>query len=128
MARSVADFASNFDRSAEQDLIAAGERSQAVGQPGAFEFDVRWIDESTGHWAMEMSRCGICQLFGQFDALDLVPYMCATDDVMSSAQGQGLRRTGTIALGSLHCDFDYRSGRPTSPVADLFPERIRLLD
>ncbi len=110
-----------------ENLIAAGERSQAVGQTGAFVFDVRWVDEAAGHWAMEMSRCGICHLFGQHDAMDLVPYMCATDDVMSDAQQQGLKRTATIALGGQCCDFDYRSGRPTAAVADAYPERIRLI-
>ncbi len=109
-------------------LIAAGARSRSVSQPGAFQFDVGWIDESTGHWAMEMSSCGICHLFGQHDAMDLVPYMCATDDVMSDADGQGLKRTRTIALGSSCCDFDYRSGRATAPVAELYPEQIRLID
>ena len=109
-------------------LIEAGARSQAAGQTGAFEFDVRWVDEASGHWAMEMRRCGICHLYGQHDALDLVPYMCATDDVMSDAQSQGLARTGTIALGSRCCDFDYQAGRATAPVAAIHPERIRLLD
>jgi hypothetical protein len=110
-----------------ESLIDAGERSQAVGQTGAFEFDVRWIDEASGHYAMEMRRCGICHLYGQHDALDLVPYMCATDDVMSEAQGQGLQRTGTIALGSRCCDFDFESGRSTSPVARSYPDRIRVI-
>ena len=109
-------------------LISAGERSRAEPETGAFQFDVRWVDEATGHWRMEMSSCGICHLFGQHDAMDLVPYMCATDDVMSDVQNQGLARTGTIALGSGCCDFDYRSGRPTAAIADLYPERIRLID
>ena len=108
-------------------LIAAGEQSQAAGRHGTFVFDVHWVDESSGHWAMEMRQCGICHLFGQHDAMDLVPYMCATDDVMSDVQDQGLKRTGTIALGSHQCDFDYRTGRPTAPVAEIHPERIRLL-
>ena len=111
-----------------QSLIAAGQRSQVTQQTGAFEFDVHWVNESDGHWAMEMRRCGICHLFGGHDAMDLVPYMCATDDVMSEAQDQGLKRTGTIALGSGCCDFDYQSGRPTAPVAEIHPERIRLVD
>lgn len=109
-------------------LVAAGERSRSELRPGSFEFDVGWVDESAGHWAMTMTRCGICHLFGAHDAMDLVPYMCATDDVMSKAQGQGLRRTGTIALGGGCCDFDYQSGRATAPVAAVYPERIRLID
>ena len=115
-------------RASVASLAVAGERSRAEQKTGAFQFEVRWLDESDGHWAMEMTRCGICHLFGAHDAMDLVPYMCATDDVMSEAQDQGLRRSGTIALGSGCCDFDYQSGRPTAPVADLAPERIRLID
>jgi hypothetical protein len=60
--------------------------------------------------------------------MDLVPYMCATDDVMSDRGGQGLRRTGTIALGAHECDFRYqRKGEPQH-VADLYPDRIRLVE
>ncbi len=115
-------------------LESAGERSQSAeamgstGGNGAFVFDVQWIDEPNGHWSMTMTRCGICHLFGQHGAMDLVPYMCATDDVMSEVQGQGLRRTGTIALGLPQCDFDYQAGRATRPVAGIFPDRIRLID
>ena len=111
-------------------LKVAGEQSQADApeKKGAFVFDVQWVDEPSGRWTMTMTRCGICHLFGQHDAMELVPYMCATDDVMSEAQGQGLKRTGTIALGRPRCDFDYQAGRATDPIAGIYPDRIRLID
>jgi hypothetical protein len=107
-------------------LQSAGVHSQKEAKEGTFVFDVQWIDEPNAHWTMNMSSCGICQLFGRYGAMDLVPYMCATDDVMSEAQGQGLVRTGTIALGSGRCDFDYQPGRASRPIATLYPDRIRL--
>lgn len=108
-------------------LERAGERSQQEESPGQFVFDVDWQDDGTGRWTMEMTSCGICHLFGQHDALELVPYMCATDDVMSDLNDEGLRRTGTIALGRRVCDFHYRPGRPTVHLAREFPERIRII-
>lgn len=108
-------------------LENAGARSQQDGQPGQFVFDVDWQDDETGRWTMEVSRCGICHLFGQHDAMALVPYMCATDDVMSDMNDEGLSRTGTIALGRTACDFHYRPGQPTEPLASNYPDRIRIV-
>ena len=60
--------------------------------------------------------------------MDLVPYMCATDDLMSDLNDQGLSRTGTIALGRTHCDFHYQPGRPTEHLSNLYPDRIRVVE
>lgn len=108
-------------------LESAGARSQQAGKPGQFVFDAHWQDDATGYWTMEVSRCGICHLFGQHGALALVPYMCATDDVMSDMNDEGLSRTGTIALGRSACDFHYRPGQPTAALARDYPDRIRLV-
>jgi hypothetical protein len=51
--------------------------------------------------------------------------MCATDDLTSDAAGEGLRRTGTIALGARCCDFRFDSSRPGQHIAELYPDRIR---
>ncbi len=52
--------------------------------------------------------------------------MCATDDSMSDAGNQGLRRTGTIALGADHCDFRFRHGDEPKRLAPQYPEKIQL--
>ncbi len=58
--------------------------------------------------------------------MELVPYMCASDDVMSDLAGDGLRRSGTIALGAHQCDFRYQPGAEPETVADQYPEPIQL--
>lgn len=56
--------------------------------------------------------------------MDLVPYMCATDDVVSDRGGQGLRRTGTIAVGAHQCDFRYKRGGEPLHLAPQCPQRF----
>ncbi len=53
------------------------------------------------------------------------PYMCATDDLVSDQLDQGLRRTGTIALGAHRCDFRYKAGGEPLRLAEQYPEKIQ---
>jgi len=46
--------------------------------------------------------------------------------LVSDWQGQGLRRTGTIALGAHHCDFRYKPDQEPKRVAAQYPDRIRV--
>ena len=101
--------------------------SQSGAAPNEFVFEIVEGDESSGH-GMNVTSCAICHLFGKHDAMELVPYMCAYDDVVSDAGNQGLRRTGTIALGASRCDFRFRQGGEPLRVAEQYPERIRLID
>ena len=78
-------------------------------------------------WGYNITSCAICHLFGQHDAMDLVPYMCASDDVVSDAQNQGLKRTGTIALGAHRCDFRYGGTAEPKRVADDYPDKIKFV-
>ena len=95
--------------------------------PGAFQLEqLQPGEDDDFNWGFNMTSCAICHLFGQHDAMDLVPYMCATDDVISDLRGEGLRRTGTIALGASHCDFRYQAGGDPRRVADDYPEQIRV--
>ncbi len=94
----------------------------------AGEFDVELVPgEAPDSWGYNIKSCAICHLYGQHDAMELVPYMCASDDVMSDQAGQGLRRTGTIALGAQHCDFRYQAGGEPLRVAEQYPDRIRVV-
>lgn len=108
-------------------LIEAGQASQSAVQPGEFVFSAQREDDGND-WRMEISSCAICALFSKYDAMDLVPYMCATDDLMSDLGNEGLTRTGTIALGRSHCDFHYRPGHDGRHLSELYPDRIRTID
>ena len=95
--------------------------------PGEFVVENVAADENEFARGFNITSCGICYLFGQHDAMDLVPYMCASDDVMSDLGGQGLRRTGTIALGAHHCDFRFQPGGEPLRVAEQYPEKIKFV-
>ena len=101
--------------------------SQSGAAANEFEFELLDADES-GERGMNITSCAICHLFAKHDAMELVPYMCAFDDVMSAAGDQGLRRTGTIALGAKQCDFRFQPGRKPLSLAEQYPDRIRLRD
>ena len=106
-------------------LRAAAEESQTAARPGEFVFDV--VDgDADSDWGMNVTSCGICAQFSKYDAMELVPYMCSLDDVISDGAGRGLRRTGTIAVGAHHCDFRYQQGGVPVHLADQYPDRIRL--
>ncbi len=95
--------------------------------PGEFEVEV--VDRSEGafDYGYNIKSCAICHLYGKHDAMDLVPYMCASDDVMSDLRGEGLRRTGTIALGAHQCDFRYEADGKPGRVAEAHPDKIRFV-
>lgn len=113
------------DDSAVQALKAAAETSLREAKKGEFVFEVP-EDVPGADLAMNVKSCGICHHFSKYGAMELVPYMCALDDVVSDKLDQGLRRTGTIALGAHECDFRFnRAGSPLR-LADAYPDRIRL--
>ncbi len=95
--------------------------------PGEFEVEVADRSEGEFDYGYNIKSCAICYLYGRHDAMDLVPYMCASDDVMSDLRGEGLRRTGTIALGAHRCDFRYQADGKPQRVAEQFPEAIRVV-
>lgn len=74
-----------------------------------------------------VKSCAICQAAARYDAMSLVPYFCAVDDVMSDKGNQGLRRTGSLALGASHCDFRYWRGGQPNRLAEQYPEQIRFV-
>lgn len=108
-----------------QAWLDAAAASQRDAKPGEFVYEAVAGDESSD-WGMNIKSCAICAQYSRYGAMDLVPYMCATDDVMSDLMGQGLRRTGTIALGAHQCDFRYQSSGEPLRVAEQYPQRIRI--
>ena len=61
-------------------------------------------------YALEIHDCAVCKAFAKHGEESVVPYIGATDDLVSDALGLGLRRTGTRALGAECCDFRYEFG------------------
>lgn len=105
-------------------FIAAGEASKAGAGEGEFVFEAYFGDKETNERGMNIKSCAICHAFGNVGAMDLVPYMCASDDVVSDRDGQGLKRTGSIAVGADECDFVYRRGGEPQRLAKLYPDKI----
>ncbi|MGI9326623.1 MAG: L-2-amino-thiazoline-4-carboxylic acid hydrolase [Pseudomonadales bacterium] len=114
----------------EDDLAGFAQLAEASQQHGkAGEFVFEFIPgDGAQDWGYNITSCAICHQFRKFDAMDLVPYMCASDDVMSDKANQGLRRSGTIALGAHKCDFRYGPNNPPARVAEQFPDRIRWVE
>lgn len=116
-----------LQRQREQFREAAA-ASQEHAEPGEFVFEAVSGRGEDFDWGINITSCAICHAYARHDAMDLVPYLCATDDVTSDWGHQGLRRTGTIAVGAHHCDFRFHHGQPTDPLADHYPDRIRLTE
>ena len=97
--------------------------SQNEASPDEFVFEI--IDgEGDVDYGMNIKSCAICKAYSKHNAMDLVPYMCASDDVVSEALDRGLQRTGTIALGAHQCDFRFQRGGPGRALANQYPNQI----
>ena len=103
---------------------AAAEESMRGAPPEEFTFELVAGDGEID-FGMNVHSCGVCHAYAKHDAMELIPYICAMDDVASDATGRGLRRTGTIGLGASHCDFRYKIGGEPLRLADQYPDRIR---
>jgi hypothetical protein len=101
------------------------EASLEDAAPNEFVFEIVDGDDESD-WGMNIKSCAVCHAYARHDAMALVPYLCASDDKMSDADGQGLRRTGTIALGAHQCDFRFKGGGEPLPLAVQYPDRIRI--
>ena len=108
------------------EFVSAAETSQKNPQRGEDVFEVRVGDGTDFEFGYNVTSCAVCFQFAKYDAMDLVPYMCAADDVMSDKEDRGLRRTGSIALGAHQCDFRYKHGGEPRRLAEQYPDRIRI--
>jgi hypothetical protein len=107
------------------EFIASSKASQKYAAPGEYVFDVLAGDHKDFDWGVNIKRCALCHAFSKYEAMDLVPYMCAMNDVLSDMGNQGLRRTGTIALGAQQCEYHYKRGGEPLHLAKQYPDRIR---
>lgn len=105
-------------------FLQAAQDSQTNPQSGEDIFEV--VEGADFDWGFNVKSCALCHSATQHDAMEVVPYMCAVDDVMSDKNQQGLRRTGSIALGASHCDFRYQRGGQPQRLSEQYPELIRI--
>lgn len=105
-------------------FLQAAQDSQTNPQSGEDIFEV--VEGTDFDWGYNVKSCALCHSASQHGAMEVVPYMCAVDDVMSDKNHQGLRRTGSIALGAQHCDFRYQRGGQPQRLAEQYPELIRI--
>lgn len=113
------------ERLAQFALLA--EASQTNAAPGEDVIEVVSGENAKFEWGYNVKSCAICQAAAKYDAVDLVPYFCAVDDVMSDKGKQGLQRTGSLALGASHCDFRYTRGGEPQRLVEQYPDRIRFV-
>ena len=67
--------------------------------------------KSYGHefdYGIDYIECAICKFFREQGALEVVPYVCAIDEIASDMLGWGLHRTMTISTGYKKCDFRFK--------------------
>jgi hypothetical protein len=64
-------------------------------------------------FGIDYVECGICKLYQQKGAFELVPWVCWLDYPVSDALGLGLKRTRTLGQGADHCDFRWTPGSGT---------------
>lgn len=100
------------------------EASQTNAQSG--EDVVEAVTGEDFDWGYNVKSCALCHSAAQHDAMEVVPYMCAVDDVMSEKHNQGLRRSGSIALGASHCDFRFQRGGHPQRLAEQYPSLIQI--
>ncbi len=110
------------------EFIASGEDSQKDAAPGEYVFKAFAGDHKDFDWGVNIKSCANCHAFSKYDAMDLAPYMCAMSDVLSDKINQGLRRTGTIALGAKQCVYRYKIGGEPQRLANQYPDWIRYVE
>jgi hypothetical protein len=81
--------------------------------PGGYVFDYVEGDGINFDYGIDYIECASCKLLKAQDAAELGPYVCAVDKVTSEFLGWGLRRTITLAEGSMRCDFRFKKGGET---------------
>lgn len=115
------------ERQAHLEIFASSaSASQTGAQTGEDIFEIVEAKEGAFDWGFNIKSCSICQSAAQHGASELVPYLCAVDDVMSDKGGWGLRRTGSLALGAQQCDFRYQNGGEPQRLAEQYPQQIRV--
>ena len=76
-------------------------------------------------YGIDYVECANVKFLRAQGALELAPYICATDKAASEMLGWGLHRTMTLAGGSAKCDFRFTKGGTTSVQESRTPQHVR---
>jgi hypothetical protein len=81
--------------------------------PGDYVFTYVPGDGRIFDYGVDYIECASCKLLQAENAVELTPYVCATDKPTSDLLGWGLTRTMTLAEGFSKCDFRFKKGGTT---------------
>ena len=81
-----------------------------IGHPDGFVARIITDQQKTYGlgYGIDILECGICKLFKKHNEQKYVSILCEIDKITSGLAGLELIRTGTIANGSLKCDFRFK--------------------
>ncbi|MCJ7626270.1 MAG: L-2-amino-thiazoline-4-carboxylic acid hydrolase, partial [Anaerolineaceae bacterium] len=88
---------------AVQELISKRKKAAEDSQKRNLPYD--WMtfflegDGKSFDWGIDYSSCGICKLYQDHAASEMIPFVCALDLPIYQARGIGLVRTKTLAQG-----------------------------
>lgn len=103
-------FSGWFRRLAKKRAI----KSQRRMYPAHFVMNYVEGDGQEFDYGIDYIECANCKFLQAENALEIAPYVCATDKPISELMGWGLYRTTTIADGSPICKFRFKKGGPTN--------------
>ena len=90
------------------------EESQKRKYPGDYVFKFVEGDNESFDFGIDYLECASHKFLASKDALELGPYICATDILQSERFGWGLARTMTLTEGGEKCDFRFKKGGKTN--------------
>lgn len=81
---------------------------QSRKYPGDFVFTFIEAEGRNFNYGIDYVECANWKFLKSQGALELMPYICATDSTVSEMLGWGLTRTMTLAEGCDKCDFRFK--------------------
>lgn len=105
-----------FSRWLRQLIKKRALKSQQRRYPADFVMHYVEGDGQEFDYGVDYSECANCKFLQAENALEIAPYVCATDKPISELMGWGLYRTTTIADGSPICKFRFKKGGQTQVV------------
>jgi len=103
-----------FSRKRLENARTYAEESQKRKYPGDYVFRFIEGDNENFDFGIDYSECASHKFLAAQDALELAPYICATDILQSEKFGWGLTRTMSLAEGGEKCDFRFKRGGRTN--------------
>ncbi len=94
-------------------LKKRAKESQEREYPGNFVMNYIEGDGQKYDYGIDYIECANVKFLQVQGALELAPYICATDKMVSEMLGWGLSRSMTIAEGCEKCDFRFKKGGQT---------------